>query len=158
MQVSPARRAHRYPAFAGEQDIRVFRKRRKMPPLLMVAILFAALMLRIAVPQGWMPAQMADGWRIVLCSGSGPMEMSGMPAAMAMPGMKHMPAGHDHGTAEHPCAFSALALALAEPVAPSLPEPMVAATAWLLALGRIVTLGHGLAAPPPPSTGPPPIA
>jgi hypothetical protein len=36
-----------------------------------------------------------------------------------------------------------------------LPLPFVAGRTLLTALGEAVSIGHGLAAPPPPSTGPP---
>jgi hypothetical protein len=132
---------------------------RAPPRLLMAAILLAAHFMRIAVPQGWMPMQTADGWRITLCSGSGPMEMA---PQMAMPVMHAMPQGHDHrpdhGTAEHPCAFSALAMALAEPVAPTLDVPAPLPVARPAGIALAVTIGRGLAAPPPPATGPPAAA
>ncbi len=145
----------RRPAAAG---VARGRRPRALPPSLTVAILLAALLLRIAVPQGWMPVRLADGWRIMLCPGSGAMPAPDGTAhaqMMAMPGMKPMPAGQHHDAAEHPCAFSALAMALAEPAVPVVPAPMALAATWLATIGRAVAIGRGLAAPPPPATGPP---
>lgn len=111
------------------------------------ALLALALLLRLLVPQGWMPGE--DG-RLVLCPQAGPVAMA--------------PMHHGHGktpappAADHPCAFAALGLAAA-------PPPAVAAT--LLAPAQTppppppahrASPNRGLAAPPPPATGPPAFA
>lgn len=123
----------------------------------MLALLLAcALLLRIAVPAGWMPVSDAQGTRLVPCSGAGPME-PGLPMAHAGMGAGHThhgkaPEPHD---GDHGCAFGSLSLALAQPPAPALALPplVVAASSRLPAF--VAAIGRGLAAPPPPSTGPP---
>lgn len=133
-----------------------FRIRRGTAHLLVLAIVAGALFLRILVPQGWMPVETGGGWRITLCSGTGPMTMD-MPGSTAS-AMKGMHDGHgrqDGGSADHPCAYSSLAMALDEPppLILDLPRPLI--ETWGAATGIEVAIGRGLAAPPPPSTGPP---
>lgn len=136
--------------------------------LLLLALL-CILLARTAVPAGWMPAMAADGGVVLApCSGMG---VATLPAAHAMPGMEmaaDMPgmATHDAGdtserhpdsAGDHPCSGAGIAVALAAPAA-ILPgawgmAPRAAPVAQL-----IPTIGRGLAAPPPPSTGPPAFA
>ena len=117
------------------------------------ALLFAgALLARLASPSGWMPEASATGAHLVPCDGMAPA----MPRAMA--GMAHH--GHDGKTsaADHPCAFAGVGLALAEPLPPPpLPAPSPARVVPSF-LHSAVTIGRGLAAPPPPATGPPLLA
>lgn len=131
-------------------------------PALLVA---AALLLRIAVPAGWMPASDAEGgMRITLCTGYGMVQ-----AWVDDEGKIHRSppnargAGNDGSkdggkSAPDHCPFTASALSLAQATTPDLPEiqpqPHV-----LPALERLETIpGRGLAAPPPPQTGPPALA
>ena len=114
---------------------------------LLCAIVALALAIRVLVPQGWMP----DGTGgVMMCSGSAPVVM--VPATH---GGHEMPPGHGQ---DHPCPFAALGLAAAPPagVAPLLPPAAVAAAGELVA--HSIAVGHGLAAPPPPATGPPAFA
>jgi len=125
----------------------------------LVALLLA-LAMRLLVPTGFMWDPAAGGAaRLVPCSGMAPMPST--PVAhdmhgMAMAGPSHEK-GHEGGDASNrECAFSALggALDLADPfVAPA--TPLLAATALPSLIVRAITPGRGLAAPPPPSRGPP---
>lgn len=135
-----------------------FRSRRAAPQRLALAMIACALLVRVLIPQGWMPAQTADGWQITICTGTGPMQME-MPASMAsaMKGMHHGSGDQDHNASDHPCAFSSLAMALDEPPLPVLDLPKMTVGAWLTGLPTVIGVGHGLAAPPPPATGPPSI-
>jgi hypothetical protein len=123
-----------------------------------LAVLACALALRLLVPQGWMPVTNAQGFRIVPCSGTGPMDM----ATMAMPGMSahHGQADHDPHPAQpdHPCAFAGLSLALADPPLPTLLLAPAATGETFAPKPLAIAIGRGLAAPPPPSTGPPVLA
>jgi hypothetical protein len=124
--------------------------------MLALAVLACALALRMLVPQGWMPVSDAHGFRITMCSGSGPMDMP-----MAMPGMAmhHDKAGHDQQPMQdHPCTFAHLGLALAEPVLPTLTLPPLVRAEALASKPLAIAIGRGLAAPPPPATGPPALA
>jgi hypothetical protein len=117
-----------------------------------------ALFLRILIPSGWMPA--ADGMGLMPCLGT--------ITATAMPGgamMAHhasaLASRHDSGhnqsdKGEKPCAFVGFACALAEPDGVS--GPVLALVPMPLLLAAVSTgarIGAGLAAPPPPPTGPP---
>lgn len=138
--------------------MQAFRKRWAWPHRLALAILAGAVLMRVLIPQGWMPVETADGWRITICTGMGPMRME-MPGAMAsaMNAMHHGQPGHDQGGSDHPCAFAGFAMALDEPPLPMLDLPRFVAQAWLPVIVATVGIGRGLAAPPPPATGPPAI-
>lgn len=128
--------------------------------MLALAVIACAMALRMLVPLGWMPVSDGHGFRITMCTGSGPMDM-----AVAMPGMAmhhgddHT--GQDHGQQpmqDHPCTFAHLALSFAEPVLPVLALPPLARAEALAARPLTLAIGRGLAAPPPPATGPPALA
>jgi hypothetical protein len=118
-----------------------------MPKALTLAILAAVLVLRVLVPQGWMPVHTAQGWQITICTGTGPMQMT-MPE---LPGHHHQ----DHVPGDHPCTFAGFALALDRAAPPILVLPPLSFSGWLIVAGRSIAIGRGLAAPPPPATGPP---
>lgn len=143
------------------------RSGRATPRLVALAVLACALLLRVLVPQGWMPVETGQGWRLTPCSGSGPMAM-GDPAgaALAMPGMRSMAGGKDHGMpdhgmpdhgGDHGCPYASLATALEEPVLPTLAVPIPMQSILPIAAAWMVAIGRGLAAPPPPATGPPSV-
>lgn len=111
-----------------------------------------ALLARLLVPAGFMPMVGAGGApALVLCTGTAPMAMPGMAGAHQR---RHDPApGHD---GEHACPFGALAAAVVDAVrAPLPPLPFAAIVAATLAAVYRSMPGRGLAAPPPPKTGPP---
>ncbi len=119
-----------------------------------LALLVAALAVRIAVPAGMMPAYGPDGPTLILCSGHMEPAMAGMaPAAMA--GMPAKGDGkHDATPSDAPCAFTGLlAVALDGAALPVLPPPLVVAIAVLLAtlVGAIVPACRLW----PPRRGPP---
>jgi len=116
----------------------------------LAAIAFA-LLLRVLIPAGWMPATDANGAiRISICTG-----MGAETAYIDRDGKLHKeaPGGTHHDP--QPCGFGALAQGLTGAPAPALLLPLVAATAIELVTSHTVSIGQGLAAPPPPSTGPP---
>jgi hypothetical protein len=118
--------------------------------LLAVMVLLCALLGRVAVPTGYMiAASNQNGLPVFqMCNGSGPMAMA--------TDARHNPDQHEeHKSADHPCAFAAASTAvdLAAVLHPVAPTTMAAATAYTaLSFARP---GLGLAAPPPPKTGPP---
>jgi hypothetical protein len=134
------------------------RPQRPSTQLVGLAVIACALLMRVLVPQGWMPIQTAHGWQIAICTGTGPMQME-MPADMAsaMKGMHHGSGDQDHNSNDRPCAFSGLAVALDEPPLLVIDLPKLPVGTWLAGTAAIVSVGRGLAAPPPPSTGPPAI-
>lgn len=112
-----------------------------------------ALLLRIAVPAGWMPQAHAQGVTLAWCSGMGgtaPAEAKALLAkAIGKPeAPKHKPAS------DQPCAFAAAAYPISQANPAPLPVPAagepVAVTPALLPFP-----GRGLVAPPPFATGPP---
>lgn len=118
--------------------------------LLLVA---CALLLRVAIPGGWMPAKGADGLvRITLCTGMGAVE-----AWVDGEGRIHDGAPHkkQEPKTDQPCAFAGLIAPAID--ADPLPPPLapVARGATIVFADHAVAIGHGLAAPPPPPTGPP---
>lgn len=123
-------------------------------------LMFAcAILVRALIPTGWMPIADAQGFRIVLCSGAGPMApTANVPMDHAMVGMHHdrSPEHHNQGP-EHPCAFAGVTAAIEAPrLAAPLPPVRIRATP--APPRALIAVGHGLAAPPPPQTGPPTFA
>ncbi len=119
-------------------------------PLLMVLALFA----RMIRPAGFMPVQGTDGvTRILMCSGSGPMTIA-LPAAFLGGADHHQgdPTGHE---GDHACAFAGFAAAADFAHAPGPLAPVFLAVAPALGPALFARPGLGLAAPPPPKTGPP---
>lgn len=119
----------------------------------LLALVFAgALLARLASPPGWMPEVDASGFHLVPCDGTD------TPPAMVGPAHHH----HHHGKAghgaDHLCAFAGLGLAMAVPLSPPRPAAPAIERAVPHAIHAAVAVGRGLAAPPPPSTGPPLLA
>lgn len=127
-------------------------------------LLLAALAMRAGVPAGWMPS--ATGVGFALC-GTGaptptlaqlaPYRGDGAPVTIAANRwlMAHDDAPTPEPKTDHPCdtaAGPALLAALPLLTAPPVPAAPAPARAPALAPGR------GLAAPPPPATGPPALA
>lgn len=122
--------------------------------LLAALLMFCALLARVAVPPGYMIGGETRGGMpvIEICTGQGPM-------MLAVPGVQGADGHHDgdHGSKapDHPCAFAAAAAAI----------DLTAALHPIMAHALTITLpvltqgfaraGLGLAAPPPPKTGPP---
>ena len=132
-----------------------------------LALVVMALAIRALVPAGWMVMPDAGGVRLMPCSGSGPVELAPAPghatriaAGMAgMAGMGH----HDDGEtppahADHPCAFAGIGLASDLPAIALTEPPAAAVDRDRPGIALAVAIGHGLAAPPPPQTGPPAFA
>lgn len=114
-----------------------------------LALVVAALFMRLLVPAGWMPA--ADrGTMITLCTGTGAQQ-----AWIDSRGNIHK-GQPGEGQADHPCVFGGFAAVLDLPsMSGALVAPLAFADALPIFAATIVAIGHGLAAPPPPSTGPP---
>lgn len=127
-----------------------------------VALLLAvALAVKLLVPVGWMPALNGHRLTLEMCGGYGPvsppMAMAMKDAADAMKGAHSDHRKHDKAGADQPCGFAALSFALAGPAAPALDRlPVLREPITLPVL--TVGVGRGLAAPPPPATGPPGLA
>ena len=127
-------------------------------------LVVVALAVRLVVPAGYMP--MAGKAGLEICAGQnadlasiGSMPgMDAMPhhAAMPMHGMNHgkaMPGDHDHD-----CGFASAvggSADLPDLILPAMLAPVALPVAFVVQ--AIVRPGLGLAAPPPPKTGPPSI-
>ena len=129
-----------------------------------------ALLIKALVPAGWMPQLEGGTLTLRLCGGATPAPAS-PPAAQDHHGTMSHDAGassghHDaHGgqdrhekeqpTLDEPCAFAAAGLSWTAPVPGAAPAPLPFAAAIADPHQREVVIGRGLAAPPPPQTGPP---
>lgn len=121
----------------------------RRPHFPLLALLAAALFLRVLIPAGWMPAPEHGAFAIAPCPAVGE-------------GITGHSANHHHGShkAQHDgdCAFSPLHAGFA----PTAAAPSFAATVILaappLADPAIASFPTGPPAPPPPATGPPAIA
>lgn len=113
-------------------------------------LLGAVLLLRAAVPGGWMVERAGGEITVALCS-----DASGGQVFVTIPLGDETPDPHDGQQA--PCAFAALAGLADLPRVLALPQPLPVRIAPAPA-ALDVAVGTGLAAPPPPQTGPPAIA
>ena len=124
----------------------------------LLPLLLICLIARGLIPAGWMPSFTQQGVSLVLCSGV-------TAESVVQPSAHGDHSGH-HGTGrDHPdkskhdmggqqCSFAAAAVDLPSPVQPADPTDLPAAGQHF-AKPQEVAVGQGLAAPPPPSTGPP---
>jgi len=114
-----------------------------------LALIVFALLMRVLVPAGWMPAS-ERGLMITLCTGTGAQQ-----AWMDERGTLHE-GKPGEGQADHPCVFAGFAALLDLPSSAGvLDAPRLTAPVLPALVATAVAIGHGLAAPPPPSTGPP---
>jgi hypothetical protein len=106
---------------------------------------------RLMVPTGWMPLASEGGIAIVLCSSDGPA-----PAWLDAAGKLHK-GKQDSGDnkAAESCPFAALSTPANLTGGPILIAPMAPVDLPVGSTSRAVAIGGGLAAPPPPATGPP---
>ncbi|MEO5937853.1 MAG: hypothetical protein ABIQ43_02460 [Sphingomonas sp.] len=116
------------------------------------------LLTRAAGSEGWMPGKTATGaFAIVACDGVQPDDT--MPMAMGMT-MSHDTSHHAPGknqSSGHPCTFAGIGIADAPPqFAIDIPSTPYAGRGALTVVA--IVPGRGLAAPPPPATGPPALA
>jgi hypothetical protein len=110
--------------------------------LLTLAVL--SLVMRVAIPQGFMlSGEGGAGPQLVICTGHGPLKSDpSAPAEKSKPGSACAFAGHGSGAATDP-GPQIDAAAVFTTLTPARPLPADLAP------------GRGLAAPPPPSLGPP---
>lgn len=117
---------------------------------LMLALVALALAVRVLVPAGWMPSFDAGRPTIMLCTGAGMAE-----AWVDADGKIHKTSPDKNGKSSGFCAFSTLglgfgALALGFFIAAVFNPARVTPFAR-----QQISVGRGLAAPPPPARGPP---
>jgi hypothetical protein len=118
---------------------------------ILVAIAALALAARMVVPAGWMPSYDAGRITITLCT-----ELGKTQAWIDSDGRIHKEAPASNGSADGSCAFAGLGSVADLPVA-SAPAPLRPIPTNDPVTTSSVSVGQGLPAPPPPSTGPPAI-
>ena len=117
-----------------------------------------ALMLRALVPAGWMPGPAAGGGlELIPCRATAPAPAPAPVGAHAGHSAHQKQPSHEghQGEGDQPCAFGGLSLSWTWAEAPLLPPALVPPAPPIEGLRRGVEPVRGLAAPPPPATGPP---
>ncbi len=115
-----------------------------------VALIVLALAMRVIVPAGWMPSAASGYPTFTLCTGSGMVE-----AWVDQGGKIHKSLPGKGGATGEPCAFAGAGVGyVANDLPAALPVRFLTAVLLIIA-GTCTSVGQGLAAPPPPSTGPP---
>lgn len=122
-----------------------------------LALVACALLMRMLVPGGWMPAAHAQGVTLNWCSYGASDTAQAEAHALLAGALDEKSAPQEKPAPEQPCAFAAAAAALSGAEAPRLALP--SATHAPVPVQRLVAFpGRGLSAPPPPQTGPPLLA
>lgn len=106
-----------------------------------------ALIVQVLTPSGYMVGRQGDHAAIVICTGHGPA--GSLSDLIGHPG-KAPQSRHDA-----PCAFAGLGVSAAPPPTALIVGPISLATQPALIAQFYLIPGRGLAAPPPPSQGPP---
>jgi hypothetical protein len=118
-------------------------------------VLVAALLARSIAPEGWMPVvNAAGGIEITVCNGTGPDDRM----VLSPDGKLHHKAPAKGQSGDHPCAFAGLGVADAPPSLAVASVPAFVPDVAPLPDRAGTAPGRGLAAPPPPATGPPSLA
>jgi hypothetical protein len=117
---------------------------------LSVLLIICALAVRFMIPAGWMPSA-ERSFVVTVCTG---VNMSTM--WIDTKGKIHKVDPAKHKSADHEsCVFAGMAMA-ADPPSSLVALPIMPDVSDRLVMTTIpVSIGKGLAAPPPPSTGPP---
>ncbi len=113
-----------------------------------------AVLIRVLIPSGYMvsPNIEAGGSKIVICSPKGAIEVLVDASGQRI----KAPTNHDKGkVGEHPCAFSVATTASLSGDMALVSAPAAYVDLEAAASTPIIRPGLGLAAPPPPKTGPP---
>lgn len=121
-----------------------------------VTLTVLALAVRFAIPAGIMlekPAEDGDLPALVLCTSAGMITVKA--DGYGIPGKTDPNRHGDSGKSGEPCVFAAVAAHAAppEPAILELPAPVATPAPFWAAVQQ--RPGEGLAAPPPPATGPP---
>ncbi|MFI4973435.1 MAG: DUF2946 family protein [Caulobacterales bacterium] len=112
-----------------------------------VGFALLALVLQVLAPPGFMVAREAGRATIAICTGHGP--------AYALADLAGHPAKQPKSKPDAPCAFAGHVVVASPPIAALIASPVARPRAPLVAARLDLAPGRGLAAPPPPSQGPP---
>lgn len=112
-----------------------------------LALAFLALLVKVTVPAGFMLAtpQSGSGFPLVLCTGHGPLESK----------TADQKGGETKAHSDAPCAFAGHAAPPKPALGAEVPQTSAIAYTRQTATPADLIPGRGLAAPPPPSQGPP---
>lgn len=114
------------------------------------ALIVLALALRVIIPSGFMPSS-ERGFALTICTG-----MDTQTVWMDKSGKLHKEDPSKGKSAEHqPCALAGTAVAGDAPEHAGFIAMSPVAMAAPVFASREISVGHGLAAPPPPAIGPP---
>jgi hypothetical protein len=113
-----------------------------------------ALLLRMAVPAGWMPQVAGGHVTLSWCADSGFSGANAIAEAKAMLADALGKPAADHKVPDQPCAFAMAAQPVSPAESVALPQPRPSAERMRHARLEPAP-GRGLAAPPPLATGPP---
>ena len=113
-------------------------------------MILLALALRVIIPSGFMPSS-ERGFALTICTG-----MDTQTVWMDKSGKLHKEDPSKGKSVEHqPCAFAGTAMAADMPAADFQVAMAPVALAIPVFAKREISVGSGLAAPPPPAIGPP---
>jgi hypothetical protein len=112
-----------------------------------VGLALVALFLQGATPAGFMLARQDGRATVTICTGHG--------AAVSVADLAGHPGKSSQSKPDAPCAFAGHGAAVSPPLAALIASPLGQSSAPLVAARFDLTPGRGLAAPPPPSQGPP---
>lgn len=114
------------------------------------ALIVLALAVRVVIPSGFMPSS-ERGFALAICTG-----MDTQTVWMDKSGKLHKEDPAKGKSVKHqPCAFAGVAMAGNAPTEATFIAMPPVATAIPVFSMREISVGHGLAAPPPPAIGPP---
>jgi hypothetical protein len=120
-----------------------------------LVLLVAVLLARGLTPDGWMPVASASGGiELAVCNGLGPEDRM----VLTPDGKIQRKAPAQGQAGDHPCAFAGIGIADTPPPVAIAAMPIDRAASLPPALAAATMPGRGLAAPPPPATGPPALA
>jgi hypothetical protein len=120
-----------------------FRRLTRRPGLIVLA--FAALLLQAMIPAGYMVGS-GQSPALVICTGHGPLASQDHPGGA--------PTSNHDGA----CVFAGHGVAVTPPVAARIPARVALTQTPIVVLTVAQSPGRGLAAPPPPSRGPPELS
>jgi hypothetical protein len=122
-----------------------------------MAFALIAMAIRAAVPVGFMLTAEQGRWvTVTICSGSGPMQMAlNLDTGEHRDGGEPSPDDQGQGVDHAPCVFASAATAAPPPLFEAIVPQSGFATLTAPAFPSQVSVGQGLAAPPPWATGPP---
>jgi hypothetical protein len=112
-----------------------------------VGLALVALFLNGATPAGFMLARQDGRATITICTGHG--------AALSIADLAGHPGKSPQSKPDAPCAFAGHGAVVSPPLAALIAIPTGRLSAPLVAARFDLAPGRGLAAPPPPSQGPP---